>query len=121
MSIYSIELTGIQFGSTLAYFRHKQHLTQHFISASTGYSINKISQLERNKTTPTHDEIESLCNVLGIPFYVFVWEAKLATKSSQANTTAQALQPFFRYITEKLYCETEKEPIILSPNGLHYN
>jgi transcriptional regulator with XRE-family HTH domain len=99
-----LNLSEIQFGATISYFRKERGASISRLSAITDLSHDILKDIESDKLQPSEEILLLITEALDIPFQVFILEATLRTSSEnkEENKTRSALLPVFNFLTKRL-------------------
>jgi transcriptional regulator with XRE-family HTH domain len=105
----------VHVGHLIRQSRHEKDLTIASVSAMTGFSVSYISQVEREKVTPSISALTKIAAVLNIPMTAF-WQTDT---EGQGNHTNQ--EPFCKVVgaTERKsfkYPDSDVDYELLSPD-----
>jgi transcriptional regulator with XRE-family HTH domain len=102
-----LNLSEIQFGATILYFRKERRMSIGQLADAAGLAQETLKQLESDELHPAEELLLLISQALDIPYQVFILEATLRTDSEnkEENKTRSALQPVFNFLTRKLILE----------------
>lgn len=64
-------------GKAIVAIRSERHISQKDLSEKSGLASGYLSQIENDKKLPSLESLNSICQALNVPVYVFLLKAKI--------------------------------------------
>ena len=99
----------MQVGTVIREIRMKKKISQGDLANRLNISQTYLSQLEKNKKTPSMDLMEKIAEVLGLPMYYFMLKGLEVDKDvkPEKQETYKQISPIIEGMIEKLFLEGE--------------